>query len=257
MNNGRSALWITSRKLKYIIPNYFVHVDKNTNAVTVKGIDNDASFASWRIVLQKYALNKGNAAEFKAKLKDVCSKIHGWGWKTEYEGRILNDPGLEKNPDGSMTLDLAKTKSPEIKMAIIKVLGMQSIALPEEIDQDFFDKLMEMDKDPNKKQAYLDSIATRISSDAMRATEMRLDEAIAHAKKLKAENKVYSKAQWQDADTLSKMTKMQSNVEIVKSNGTKIEAKNDLECVSDFCERNCPSFYKRDGFQWMFKQPKV
>ena len=35
------------------------------------------------------------------------------------------------------------------------------------------------------------------------------------------------------------------------------KAKNDLECVSDFCERNCPSFYKRDGFQWMFNLPKA
>ena len=235
---------------------YFVHVDKKTKAVTVKGIDNDASFASWRIGLQKYALNKKNTDEFVAKLKDVCSKVLGRGWKTEYEGRILNDPGLVKNPDGTMTIDLAKVASPEIKMAIIHVLGMQSTALPEEIDQDFYDKLMEMEQ-PAKKQAYLDSIASRISPDALKATELRLDEAIAHAKKLKAKNKVYSTAQWQDANTLSMMTQMQTKVEITKSDGTTVEAKNDLECVSDFCERNCPSFYKRDGFQWMFKQPKV
>ncbi len=116
---------------------------------------------------------------------------------------------------------------------------------------------MEMDKDPAKKQAYLDSIASRISPDALRATEMRLDEAIAHAKKLNAENKVYTEEQWQDAETLSKMTKMQSKVEIVKSDGTKIEADTQLECVSDFCVRNCPSLYKRDGFQWMFNEPKA
>ena len=236
--------------------NYYVHVDKNTKAVTVKGSDNDASFASWRIGLQKYALDKKNADEFNDQLKDVCSKVLGRGWKTEYERRILNDPGLVKNSDGSMTIDLAKTKSPEIKMAIIKVLGLQSIALPEEIDQAFYDKLMEMDEDPAKKQAYLESIASRISSEALNATAMRLNEAIAHAKKLKAQNKVYTQDQWQNANTLSGMTRMQNKVEIVKSNGTKLEAKNELECVNDFCERNCPSFYKRDGFHLMFKQPQ-
>jgi len=237
--------------------NYFVHVDKDTKEVTIKGIDNDASFSSWRVGLQKYSFDKEKAAEFEETLKNVCSKIHGWGGKTEYERRVLTDPGLVKNADGSMTVDLAKVSSPEIKMAAIQLLGLQSIALPEEIDQDFYDKLMEMDQDPTKKQAYLDSIAPRISPDALRATEMRLDEAIAHAKKLKAENKVYAGEQWQDADTLSGMTKMQTKVEIVKSDGTTIEADTKLDCVSDFCERNCPSFYKRDGFQWMFNPPKA
>ena len=52
------------------------------------------------------------------------------------------------------------------------------------------------------------------------------------------------------------MTRMQTKVEIVKSNGTKLEANNELECVSDFLERNCPSFFKRDGFHLMFKQPQ-
>ena len=237
--------------------NYFVHVDKDTKEVTIKGIDNDASFSSWRIGLQKYSLDKGKAALFEEQLKNVCSKVLGWGWKTEYERRVSTDPGLVKNDDGSMTVDLAKVSSPEIKMAIIRVIGMQSIALPEEIDQKFYDKLMEMERDPAKKQAYLDSIASRISPDSLRATEMRLDEAIAHAKKLKAENKVYAGEQWQDADTLSGMTKMQTKVEIVKSDGSMVEADTKLDCVRDFCERNCPSFYKRDGFQWMFNLPKA
>ena len=42
--------------------NYFVCVEKNdannTYDVTVKGIDNDASFSSRQIGLQKYALDK-------------------------------------------------------------------------------------------------------------------------------------------------------------------------------------------------------
>ena len=59
--------------------NYFVHVDKDTNEVTIKGIDNDASFSSWRIGLQKYSLDKEKAPYFEEQLKNVCSKIHGWG----------------------------------------------------------------------------------------------------------------------------------------------------------------------------------
>ena len=74
----------------------------------------------------------------------------------------MTDPGLVKNPDGSMTVDLVKAKSPEIKMAILEVLGMHIIALPTEIDKDFYDKLMEMDRDPAKKKAKLHRHATGI-----------------------------------------------------------------------------------------------
>ncbi len=37
------------------------------------------------------------------------------------------------------TFDLTKAKSHEVRMAIIHTLGLQSIALPEEIDKEFYD----------------------------------------------------------------------------------------------------------------------
>ncbi len=234
--------------------NYFVHIDPTTHEVTVKGIDNDASFSATRIGLMKFAFNKEQTALYEAELKSVCQKIHGSKWKTEFNNRVKNDPAIVRDGN-TMTIDLTKAKSHEAKMAIIKTLGLQTISLPEEIDQDFYNKLMEM-ADPAKKQAYLDSIKSRVSPEALQATSTRIDEAIAYAKKLKAENKVYGQAQWQNAGILSGMTKMQTKVEIQNSNGNKIEVKNDLECVSDFCERNCPSFYKRDGFHLMFQQPQ-
>ncbi len=113
--------------------NYFVHVDKRTKEVTVKGIDNDASFSARRIGLQKYALEKGKADEFEEELKTVCQKIFGKRWQTEYERRVSTDPALVKNADGSMTIDLAKAASPEIKMAIIQVLGIQSTRFPKRL----------------------------------------------------------------------------------------------------------------------------
>ena len=240
--------------------NYFVSVEKNadkgTYEVTVKGIDNDASFSSWRVGLRKYALSKGMANYFDMKLKMVCEEIFGRGWKREYNSRVSKDPAIVKNPNGTVTIDLSKAKSPEIAMAIPKLLGMQSVALPSEIDKGFYDKLMEMDRDPAKKQAFLESIAPRISPDALKATEARLDEAIAHAKTLDKEGKVYGDAQWKNRLKLSQMPAIESSVKIQKSNGKTIEVTSDIGCVSLYCVRSCPSLYKRDFFHSMFAKPK-
>lgn len=235
--------------------NYFVHIDKNTLEVTVKGIDNDASFSSRQIGLQKYALDIETAAKFDMVLKDVCDKIHGGAGRREYTARVSKDPSIARNGDGTLTIDLALARSPEVKMAIVKALGLQTIALPEEIDEDFYTTLMEMAKDPSKKQAYLNSIAPRISPDALKAAENRLNEAIAHAEKLEKKGKVYGVAQWQNLR--SHMSGIKSKVEITKSDGTTIEAKPDIEYVDDFLVSDCPSLYKRDDFHKMFNKPKA
>ena len=234
--------------------NYFVHIDRATHEVTVKGIDNDASFSALRIGLMKFSLNKRQTLLFEAHLKNACQKIHGKGWEAEYN-RCLNDPAIVRNGD-TLTIDLAKAKSPEAKMAIIPTVGLQTIALPEEIDQDFYDHLLAMDGDTAARRAFLGSIAPRISPDALKAAEARLDEAIAHAKALKAKGKVYGTDQWQNQKNIAAMTATKASVTITKSNGGKIKASNEIECVRDYNERICPSFFKREFFHNMFNKPK-
>ena len=111
---------------------------------------------------------------------------------------------------------------------------------------------MEMDKDPSKKQDYLNSLAPRISKEALAATESRLNEAIEHAKKLKEAGKVYGTNQWQDKTNLFMMTGVTQSVEIEKSDGTTITADPNLQHVRDFRTRDCPSLYKREKFDNMF-----
>ena len=231
--------------------NYFVHIHKDTHEVTVKGIDNDAAFGSRQVGLRKYVLEKSRAERFDEELKDVCKKLFGKGWGREYE-RVSNDPSLVRNADGTLTVNLVEAKTPEIKMAAIPVLGLQSTALPEEIDEDFYNKLMEMDKDPSKKQDYLNTLAPRISKEALTATKSRLNEAINHAKKLKEAGKVYGTEQWQNKTNLFMMTGVAQSVEIEKSDGTTITADPNLQHVRDFRTRDCPSLYKRENFDNMF-----
>ena len=233
--------------------NYFVHIDPTTHEVTVKGIDNDASFSATRIGLFKFALSKDQTALYEEELKKVCQKIHGKNWKTEYEQRVKNDPAIVRNGD-TMTIDLTKAQSHEAKMAIIHTLGLQSLALPEEIDKEFYDKLMEM-ADPAKKNAYLDTIRSRVSPEALEATSKRIDEAIAYAQKLNAGGKVYGKEQWRDWNKIVAMTGVKANVTITKVNDDKLKVGGDIEIVSDYNERNCPSFFKREYLHKMFNKP--
>ena len=61
----------------------------------------------------------------------------------------------------------------ELEFAVIRVIGARVTALPEEIDRSFYNVLMEMDENPAKKKAYLDSIAQRISQEALKAAGHR------------------------------------------------------------------------------------
>ena len=47
-----------------------------------------------------------------------------------------------------------------------------------------------------------------------------------------------------------------ASVTIVKSNGGQIKATHEIECVRDYNERICPSFFKREFFHNMFNKPK-
>ena len=244
--------------------NYFITVEKKEGDgenpgydVTVKAIDNDASFGAWKIGLQKYAIDKYTAERFTNNLKNVCKDIFGKGWLNEYAARVSKDPGIRKGAaEGSLTVDLANVKSPEVKMALIRTLGTQSIALPEEIDADFYNKLMDMDANPDKKKAYLDSIAPRISPKALKATENRLNEAIEHAKKLKLDGKVYDEAKWKTNLNHFRMSQIEPELTIKKHDKTEVTLYRNMKCVNDYLVQSCPSYYKRDYIHLMFRKPK-
>ena len=114
--------------------------------------------------------------------------------------------------------------------------------------------LMEM-ADPAKKNAYLDTIRSRVSPEALEATSKRIDEAIAYAQKLNAGGKVYGKEQWRDWNKIVAMTGVKANVTITKVNDDKLKVGGDIEIVSDYNERNCPSLFKREYLHKMFNKP--
>ena len=235
--------------------NYYVHIDKESHDVTVNAIDNDASFTVRQIGLQKYALDKDSADEFLRELKAECNALYGTAaGGTEYDARVKNDPAIVRGEDGTVTVDLTKAESPEVKMALNKVLGVQGIIIPEEIDEDFYNKLVQMKQGSPERQKFLASLRSRLSQEALAATEMRLDSAIEHAEKLHSQGKVYGDAQWKNPEILSKMSEMKSKESIKQSDGkTLVEVDGRKgQFVGNYFQNTCPSYYKRDCYDKMF-----
>ena len=234
--------------------NYFVHIDKNTHAVTVNAIDNDASFTVRQIGIQKYALDKDTAAKFLAELKKECNELYGAeAGQKEYDARVSKDLGIKANGDGTLTVDLAEAKSPEVKMALNNILGVHGIVIPEEIDKDFYDKLIALKEGTDARRDYIESLRPRLSAETLEATVKRLDSAIKHAEKLFNEGKVYGNAQWKDPKVLSGLSERKTKEEIVQSDGRKVEVDGSKgQFVSEYFRTSCPSYYKRDYYDKMF-----
>ena len=83
---------------------------------------------------------------------------------------------------------------------------MKNVVPPAEIDRELYDKFMTLANDaPDggaKRQEYLDSLAERLGreSEQYKCAVLRLDESIAHARRLMKDGKVYSAEQWEDHD---------------------------------------------------------
>ena len=99
----------------------------------------------------------------------------------------------------------------------------------EEIDKELYDKLMNLAKGGIARKNYLNSLAERLGKDSMqyKAAVQRLDESIAHARKLANEGKVYTAEQWEDHDVQREIAapNMATRDKELNTNGAKISDK--------------------------------
>lgn len=192
--------------------NYFLEIDKNTLEVSVKGIDNDASYGVLRTGLKTFNFPAGSSAldVFLSYLADFASSSPD---EQGYIDQIRNDPGIKVNNDKSIDIDLDKVQNRKSILAILNSCGIKSVAVPEEMDKELHDKLVALAPDAPDggaaRAAYLDSLATRLGADSQqyKCAVKRLDEAIAHARKLNSEGKVYSAEQWEKRDIQKSIAK--------------------------------------------------
>ena len=177
--------------------NVFVDVRQN-GGVDVTGIDNDTCYPAHRIGLDKYVVRGHHLDRFNDLIDEVAS-LYGSKNAEEAKKRLLADPGVIKNDDGSYTLDAGKFQSPELNYCLMYTFGMYSNHVPNYIDKDLYDHLQALKAGPGR-DAYLADLKTRLSPGAYDAAVKRLDEAIARADALQAKHRVLDEDAWNDRD---------------------------------------------------------
>ncbi|MBQ9367889.1 MAG: hypothetical protein IJT83_08920 [Victivallales bacterium] len=174
--------------------NYFIHISKDLN-VTVKAIDNDMSFSSNRIGMSTFKLLAEDIPYFYDKISTVQKKFFP---QMEPPVTLLPDPGVTVAKD-TIIVDFTKIKSPELFFCLTKSVGFQPVALPNVIDKELFNKLMEL-QSGEKREAFIAELKARLTQEAVDATVKRLDEAIDHAKSLEAKGRVLKAEDFEDPE---------------------------------------------------------
>ncbi|MBP5300362.1 MAG: hypothetical protein J6Y80_03055, partial [Victivallales bacterium] len=222
--------------------NYFVHVDRATHKVTVKAIDNDASFSQYRVGVNKYEFDKFQSKRFLDELRAIATKVDSSHANDVYE-KLLKDPAITQGQDGTVAVDLSKTQSPAIAAALQALLGVYNLAAPDHIDREMYDSLMALRDNPEKRKNYLDGLQGRLESEtARKAAERRLDDAIAHAERLHKENKVVETDAWANIEDVPLET---SRIKVPNIKGE--EKRIDFELSLVTRKALCPSIFVRDG----------
>ena len=211
--------------------NYFVHIDVKTHKVTVKGM--------------RFSFDKNRADLFKAKLLNVATKIDSGHANDEY-AHLLADPGITADENGGLTIDASKVQNKAVIYALKGVTGAKTLAVPDKIDSETYNALMELKAGP-KRDAYLDSIRPRLSQDSYNAAVSRLDDVIAHAEKLKDEGRIVQGNGWQHVRETPLQT---GKVTVQKRNGQNKQIGGDIASVVN--ELTCPSYFARDKLSKIF-----
>jgi len=221
--------------------NYFIHVDSNTLKVTVKGIDNDASFSQYRIGIDKFAFDKNRSDLFKQQLMDLAKSVDSRNAKAVFD-RMMADPGITVDAKGNVTVDASKLTDKSIVFPLTEVTGAQSLSRPDKIDVKTYESLMALKEGSAKRDEYLNSIRPRLSEASYKAAVARLDDVIAHADKLKEDGKVIDDEGWQD---VAEEPLKKDNVKSAKQNGN--DKSLGGEVAKEVNRMNCPSYFARDG----------
>ena len=225
--------------------NYFIHVDRETHKVTVKGIDNDASYSQSRTGAVKYTFDKDRTTIFKSLLKDLAKTINSRNVDAEL-ANLLKDPGITIGKDGLITVDASKLANKAIAQKIYELTGVHSLVIPDKIDRTTYDSLMALKQDPARKN-YLDSIRPRLSEASYNAAVSRLDDVIAHAEKLGRESKIVEENGWTDVYEQPLAT---DKVSVRKQNGDEKQLGGEIAMrVNDLF---CPSYFAREKIDKYF-----
>ena len=184
--------------------NFFVSVGKD-GTVSLKGIDNDACFPDYRTGIRTYKLTKAKADRLEAVVKYTANLLYpsdkDAGKRSQLMAKLMTDPGIQfNNDDETATVDTTKSESPILHYCMLKTVGMHTNALPDCIDEDLYNKLVEISKPGELRDKYIADLTANLPEAAKNAAISRLDDAIAYANELKEKGRVVTKEAWVDHD---------------------------------------------------------
>ena len=192
--------------------NYLLEIDKNTLSVSLKGIDNDASYGMLRTGFKNITLPADSIAK-KVFVRAVQAAAASSGHPNTFMNKFLADPGVKVSFDQTIEIDLDKVENKKLVLGALHFAGLRSAAIPQEIDSELYDKLMSLASDAPDggaaRAVYLESLAMQLGKDSeqYRCAVERLDGAIAHARELKDKGKVYTAEQWETHDVQKSVAK--------------------------------------------------
>ncbi len=225
--------------------NYFIHVDRETLKVTVKGIDNDAGYSQYRTGAMKFEFDAKKSKDVRILLNELAQKIDSRNAKAEYE-RLLKDPGITVGEKGLITIDTTKIANKAMVKAFADITGMQTLAIPDKIDRETYQTLVDLKEGP-KRDAYLASIKPRLSKASYKAAVRRLDDVIAHAEALASKGGIVEPDGWANVETAPKGT---GKVNVTSIAGREVRLGGEI--AKETNERYCPSIFARDGIDKLF-----
>ena len=137
----------------------------------------------------------------KLYMKRVRDLSVAYGTKSQLalDGATKGDPGFKKLKDGSIEIDVSKAKSALTVCGLYETTAFHQAAIPDEMDSELCEKLKGLERGA-ERDALLKDWADKLGgtrSQPYRNAVARLDEAIARAKQLEGEGKVYSAEQWE------------------------------------------------------------
>ncbi len=181
--------WLTGQSDRHS-GNYLMSVGKD-QSVSLKGIDNDMSFPTFRLGMTKFRAEGGF-------LRDLMSELERAGYLEDSSYEELrsvygNHKAFQFSDDGkSVVIDVSKAN--EIFPMLRDTFGFQSIAKPVAISRGMYEKLEHLANNP---QELRDAMSPHVSKAAIDAMMSRLEEMVEHARQLKTDDCVLEDEDWQ------------------------------------------------------------
>ncbi len=232
--------WLTGQSDRHK-GNYFIAAAGDLN-VSVKGIDNDLAFPSWRLGLTRFKISGLHLPLFTNQLR-LRANYAGSGTVADLRRRFKDNPALEFN-DGNNSVTVDPSKSPgggkALWWALHETLGLHSMSRPVAISEKMYSKLMDLDKN---RDEFRKSLSPHVGDEGLDAMLMRLDEMVAYAKTLHAGGRVMDEKAWQNEDIVSDLVQEQVPKKL-RNKGSEELANNYFRL--GLLQRDFLSYYKKE-----------